>query len=477
MFRRIRIYIRNWPNRPLVRPWGLVAPVLVLLLCLPLLRPLRHPGQASDDELTLLSTVHSLVDHQTLALDPARDITSANLIRAKGQLYSAEPPVYAVLLSGMTRVIGWFGLPLGDSDSFATYLLTLFGATLPVTLTAALLYRMGRLFELKRHWRALLALAAVFGSGLVSYAVVLNPHAAAACLLIGSVGCLIHVESSRFPRRSAGWIVVSGACASLAAALDPLAAIIGAMLILVIAATRFSLRFRLGGILLYLLGAVPFTLLHANWNVPMTGDIVPGYLHPELSAGPIALGSQPLGPVDLEADDQSFIKQFFDRAGDCIGKVMSGLIGEHGILSHFPVLIVGVFGVFAVMHRHWPTPVKLMAGAALVGGAVILIGVSLTRVDWNGAMFANRFLVVFLPLLMFWAGAWVRRPHSAMSWSLAGIALMASIFVSIIGSTDPYPRGGFDRYTATQAFSRLIHGSPPEKSTIISKPTAALVRQ
>lgn len=456
MLRRLRAYLRRRRHGPIVRPWGLVAPVLVLLLCLPLLRPLRHPGQPSADEQLLLLTVRSLVERDTLELDPAATVDSPSVIRVEDRLYSAEPPVYAVLLSRAARVMRWFGVTLGQDQSLSHYLLTLLGVTVPVTLAAALVYRMGRLFELKRHWRALLAVATVFGSGLVSYAVVLNPHAPAACLLLGAVGALIHVESAKKPRRSAGWIVAAGASASLAATLDPAAGVIGSLLLFVIVVTRFSLRFRVGGVLLYVLGAVPPVLLHAGWNVPLTGDLLPGFMHPELAAHPLGFGSAPMGPIDYEAEDDLLGRPFRNRVSASVGKLMVALVGEHGIFSHFPVVLIGVLGVFAVMHRHWPMPVKVMAAATLAGGIVILIAVSYRRTDWDGAMFANRFFVAFLPLLLFWAGAWTRRPHTTFGWVAAGVLLAVSIAVALVGTTDPYPAEGFRRYTAREALNRLI---------------------
>src|SRR2546428_299657 len=47
---------RRYLTKPHVRPWALSAPILVLLVCLPLLRPLRHPDprDVSDDELARL---------------------------------------------------------------------------------------------------------------------------------------------------------------------------------------------------------------------------------------------------------------------------------------------------------------------------------------------------------------------------------------------------------------------------------------
>ena len=169
------------------------------------------------------------------------------------------------------------------------YWLTLLGVTLPVAGAAGLLYRMSRLFELTRPWRAALAAAVVAGSGLLSYAVVLNAQATAASLLIAAAACILQVASSNRPMRDVGWFAVAGLCATLAVALDLTAGLLALPLVFVIAATRFSIPFRVGGVLLFAIGVLPVLGLHAAFNKPVTGDLLPASLHRELSARPIVL--------------------------------------------------------------------------------------------------------------------------------------------------------------------------------------------
>jgi hypothetical protein len=74
----LRDWLRSYRNRRHVRPWALSVPVVVLLIALPLLRPLRHPDpQAmSDDERARLATVQSLVENKTLAIDESVSLTA-----------------------------------------------------------------------------------------------------------------------------------------------------------------------------------------------------------------------------------------------------------------------------------------------------------------------------------------------------------------------------------------------------------------
>jgi hypothetical protein len=386
-------------------------------------------------------------------------------MRRGPQYYSDQPPVFAILLAGVYWIMIRCGSTFEHTPALAPYLLTLIGATVPVAWTAALIYRMARLFELARPWRAGLAIAAVFGTGLLSYAAVLNPHAPAATMLLASGGALVHVASSKKPRRGGGWFILAGFCAALAVALDPPAIFIAAGLIVVILTMRMSAGVRIGGVLLFLIGATPPIVLHATASALGSGEFVPVSVRRDLSGRvTVTAPPPPMTQLDFSDDDDLASRSWWLVAGKYIDRICAALFGSHGLLSHFPVLIFGVFGVGAVMHRHWPAWTKTLAGAS-AAGAVLVIGLySFSQADWRDAMFATRWFILFVPLFFFWSGAWLKRNHSIPIYVGLAILLAFSTAVSIIGATDPYPRQGFDRYTAAGALMQLIDGTRPENS-------------
>jgi hypothetical protein len=97
---------------------------------------------------------------------------------------------------------------------------------------------------------------------------------------------------------------------------------------------------------------------------------------------------------------------------------------------------------------------------ASVGGAGLIVVLFISSdTNWRGAMFANRWLIIATPLLMFWCGAWLRRKHSTGLWVMAWITIGYSLIVAIIGATGPLPRTGFTHYTAVDAVFQLIEQS------------------
>jgi MFS family permease len=473
-----------------VRPWALAVPILVLLVSLPLLRPLRHPdaNEVSDDEAARLATIAAVAEHHSLSLEgldlgPGVPLPSTGLIRSHGRVFSNQPPTMAVLLAGVYWILGKFHLTLRSSPVLTPYLLTLIGVTLPVAGAAGLIYKMSRLFELRRPVRCAFAAIVVFGSGLISYAVVLNAHAPAAALVLGSVAALIYVANSRKPRRNIWWLIASGGCASLAMTLDPPAAVFPLPLMAAIFAMRWPIVRRCAGACLFALGVAAFVYLHLALNFPITGDWKPALLHPELTLartgshaelatwGTVGAALAPAARATDADDDQpppsdwqTFFYLLLPRVSGCI-------LGQHGLLTHFPVLLLGAVGMVLVVRNHWPAITKLLALACGIGAIAIVVAYALSPADARGAMFANRWFVVFLPLVLFWSGAWLRHRHGPVAWALAGAILVFSVAVSLIGATDPLPRGGYDRYTAAAAARRLLS---PGAQTNISPPLAAV---
>src|SRR2546421_3891481 len=213
---------RLFLTRPYVRPWALAAPIVALLICLPLLRPLRHPDpqQISDDELGRLATIQSLVEHQTLAIKDSTFRPSRGLVHSGEHDFSDQPPTLSLLLAGPYWVMSRFGYTFHSNAGLVEYLLTVIGAAIPVAAAARLIYRLSKMFELTRPKRAMLAAAVTLGSGLLSYGVVLNAHAPAAALLLASAACIVYVAIAKTPGVTTGWLAISGMGAALAAAIE-----------------------------------------------------------------------------------------------------------------------------------------------------------------------------------------------------------------------------------------------------------------
>jgi hypothetical protein len=467
--RPLLVYLRAYSQRKHVRPWALAPPIIVLMICLPLLRPLRHPLPAdmSDDETSRWATVMALVERQTFAIDQTPFAGTDQKIQVGEAYYSDQPPVMGLLLSGPYWLIHHFGFTFSNNPALVEYLLTLCAVTLPTAAAAGMLYRMSRIFELGRPWRAGLALAIVLGSGLISYATVLNPYAPAAALVLLSAAILVQVSLVNTPLRSGGYLIAAGLFACLAAAIDPAAIVFAILFIGVILAMQWRWSLRIGGVLMYAIGMLPPALLHVSLSMPITGDWRLGLAQVPVRQSlvmSIAHAPPPLptNPADSDDDITTTPLTFGQNLAIFLGHLTGAFLGSHGLLTHFPVLLVGFAGVGIVMHRHWPTTTKTLAIMSTAGMIIVILRYVWLVNDWRWAMFAVRWYVIFLPLTLFWAGAWVRRRHHPAVWATAAALLIFSTVVSILGATDPMPKEGYDHYTPAAALSKLTVADTPQ---------------
>jgi MFS family permease len=427
----------------------------VLLICLPLLSPLRHPlpGQMSDEEMARWATVQALVEQQTFAIDSTQFSSTKQRIKVADSTYSDQPPTQGLLLAGPYWVMYRCGLDFKRRPAMVEYLLTMIAVTIPVAAAAGMLYRMGRLFELRRPWRAGLALAVVLGSGLISYATVLNPYAPAASLILGATAILVQVSLIRSPLRSGGYLTAAGFFTSLAAAIYPAAIVFTILFMGVILVMRWRWSLRIGGVLMYCIGMIPPVLLHMTLSGPVTGDWRLGLESLSTTTHPTPAAK---AAGELEDDSLSGPPTAMQSLAIFLSRLTGAFFGIHGIFSHFPILIFGMIGVASVMHRHWPATTKTLAVITTAGSLIVILRYVWLPIDWRYAMFGCRWFVLFLPLVLFWAGAWLRKDHHPATWATAGVLLVFSIVVSLLGATDPMPRGGYDRYTVVGAVRNLV---------------------
>src|SRR5258706_16051290 len=190
----VREYFRRLRSRQVVRPWALCAPVVVLLIALPMLRPLRSPGDASENELSRLAAIQALVEHDGPAINDSDSFATlrqlevereqresapphlpspwyngdavSGTITVGNKYYSDKPPVMAFILSWPYALMYRFGWDFHHNPAGVAYVLTMLGVTLPVAGAAGLIYRMGGVFGLKRAFRTGVAVSGGVGGGL-----------------------------------------------------------------------------------------------------------------------------------------------------------------------------------------------------------------------------------------------------------------------------------------------------------------------
>jgi hypothetical protein len=217
-------------------------------------------------------------------------------------------------------------------------------------------------------------------------------------------------------------------------------------------------RWRIFGVVLTLAGAAGPIAVHASINPAITGDWLPPRWHMAHPPVPLVTTMPEEPPGEPESPPTGWTK-----LGRGISRLVSLTVGDHGLFSHFPVLILGLAGAGLVLTRHWPWPIKATAGGMLVALLSVLVYKMVARTDLIDAGYAAPRLVVFAPAILLWAGVWLRRPHGAAVWVVTGIALAISTTATIVGAISTPPRTGYSHYTFAEALERLALPHKPNE--------------
>jgi len=480
VFERIR-------RRQRLRYWALALPLLIIAVALPLLRPLRHPDPSAmaDDEFVRLQAIRSIAENGRFALDPVAvqdRVTVLHLAAGSSAensiaVYPAQEPMLSVIGAGVFQLLRLHPAIRAPDEVLTTYLLTLILSTLPTAVAAVLLYRCARILEISRAKRMLLALVAVTAGGLLPYATVLSPYPLAAMLAVASLACVVHIATSLSVPvgLSAGWFVLAGFLAGLGAAVHPSVAAIGACLMFSMLAMPIKRRLRVLGVLLFALGTLAPVAAHRLLLLPY-GDVWTVEL-PIIDPGPQGTAIA-RAPDDEPPESPS-------RASAALAvalRVVRVIAGPFGVLSHYPIAPLAVLGVLLMLTRHWPRSTRALAVATLIGTLAPLAVWAFGPLRGGERMYGPQPLVTTLPILLLFAGVFLRSARLASAtlsahivwWSLA----LISFCIGVLGMLRPYPRGGFPAFPPYV----LIHENlltppqpvqPPPSATPKKEPASA----
>lgn len=198
------------------------------------------------------------------------------------------------------------------------------------------------------------------------------------------------------------------------------------------------------------------SLLLSNWTVPA----------PVID--PTSEGAAATRPADDE--EQTEISPAALAALHYLLATLSTFVGQFGLLTHYPVLLLAALGVATTFVRHWPTATRRLALACLLG-FTFPIAIRIFGPPLGGErMYGPQSLVASAPTLLLWAGVFLRthstRPHNQQRANLTWTLAIFSALIGLIGLLHPYRRGGFSLYPPYQVIKESLTSTTPTRPSL-----------
>lgn len=371
---------------------------------------LTKPHALSWNDASRWATVEALTARHTFAIDGSRFAAATeDKYRYRGATYSDKPPLLALQGAAVAALLAPLGIALAPPAHAALYLITLLTVGVWFALGCAYAYAFQRLLGFGR--RAALGVAALSALGTLAlpYATVFANHVPAGA---AGLAAFYHLARARHAERGLAQAGLGGLFAALAFAFDASAVVVGlgAVILLWGAPARQWLACGLAG--------APLVAAQLAFDARVSGGLGPPALNQ-------ASWSDPHSP--FHRADRSLT--FFSSASDYARYAAYLLIGDKGLFSYTPLMLVSAYGLVRMGRAAAAARrIALAAGAtlALYFGLMVAFTNDYGALNYGQRRYVDLFFVLGIalgPALAAVRGAALGAVRAAIAASIALAAL------------------------------------------------------
>jgi hypothetical protein len=376
---------------------------------------------SSWNDAARMATIQALVEQKTFSIENTSFAgLTADTYSYEGHTYSDKPPALALLGAIPYAIIHSLGITFEVQPSLSYYLVTLLTIGSISALGMVYLWKLlVEIFQTGKIWAVIVTLVTGIGTLFFPFVTVYSSHSIAGSLIIIAVYfCLTAIAEER----KLG-LVLAGVLFSIGASIDVTGSIFILFTALMIA--RHSLK----NAVLFSILILPFLgiNLFANWH--FSGSILP----PSLNA-----------PLH-ENIDSPFSRENMsglathDSVTDLMVYAFHSLLGNRGLLSHSPILLVSLIGCYQLIKFRSIHSVYKDYLILLVGCLTYILIYLLRTNNYSGDSFGVRWFAAITPIFMLSLAPIEdairsRRIYRLGFWMIGTL----SILLSVLGSYRPF---------------------------------------
>jgi hypothetical protein len=382
-----------------------------------------YRGVGGWGDASRMAQIQSIVEHGTFIIDDSVFLPqTGDKYFFNGHFYSDKPPILALYASPIYFVISRLGLTFQNYQGIACYLVTLLTIGTASALGLVFFRKILRQFlSASDAWADLITFIVGTGSLILPYSLVLNNHIPSGVLtLIG----FYYILSSSLGKHNRSNAIYAGLCFSLAGTID-----ISFFIFLPFALILFCRKSVLDG-LAFTGSCMPAIAVYLLLNLYTSGSFIP----PAMNA---ALWEYP-GSAFSQATLSGLAKH--QNITDVLFYAFHMLVGNRGMISHAPILLLCIAGVWVGYKRKVCEAQYKTEYIYILIAVLLYIGMYIYRTtNYSGGGFGVRW---FAPLIFFLAlplACFEDEFRQSRDFRRIFLGLSCvSIFISIVGSYHPF---------------------------------------
>jgi len=378
-----------------------------------------HASPQSENDMSRMATVQSLVESGSFVIDRTNFVETSDKVFVNGHFYSDKPPMPAILGAAVYLPLYQMGITLHEGRSLAYYLITLMTVKIFWFFGTLAFFQTLKFTGLDAEKRLLAALILGAGSLFFSWSGTFNNHELAGAFL--SIGFYFLLKA-RYEASRARNVGFAGFFLSLAGTADMPTGVFYALFLL------YSVRDRdLRPAIPFYVGSLALTILPAlSINYAIHGSIVPVQIvssYFEYPGSYWLTSSQKLSGTGL--NDPGFVVEYAAQA----------LLGPNGFLIYNPFLLIALWGLIRELHP--ARPFLYEAIVVCLGSFALMAYYFLTTSNYGGWSYSVRWFVPLLPFLFFFLYPYLAT-YQDKHPNVFRAVFCVSIIIAIVGSINPW---------------------------------------
>lgn len=376
-------------------------------------------GPVGWNDQSRMAQIQSLVEQGSFIIDKSIFFVTGDKYLFNNHYYSDKPPILALYASPFYFALRQLGFSFERNIGLTYYLLTLLSIG---TLSALGLIVFSKIlkdfFDVNHVWANFTTFITGVGTLILPYSLVFNNHVPSGVLiLLGFYFLLCFKQNGRYEKAA-----YSGVFLSLAGTID-----INCFLFIPFVLVPFLRRSVKAG-LIFGLSCIPAIALYLFLNWYTSGSLMP----PAMNA---ALWNYPGSSFSQE--NLSGLAQH-TNISDVLFYAFHMMLGNRGLISHTPILLFSIFGIFLIYKKNLRFQYKTEYGFILLACLLYIAIYLLRTTNYSGwgfgiRWFASLMLILCLPIALI-----DQKVKSSKSIRILFLSVVfLSISISIIGAYIP----------------------------------------